>query len=656
MIDLLAAGLGMFLLRSAILLVIFWGIYARLRSHPRARVLLCRIVSVALMGLPLVSLVPVPTVANIPSFPIMAEPMIRPSQAMATASPQPQETSGSPSSLFMSSPMPTLRFSTWTVADLLSAIWFLGSCFLLVRWLIALLLVRRMAASCQTPPTWACEAGVMLCADLGLRGIIRLGLIERASSPLLVGPRPKILLPRQLFDTEAHEDIRSALAHELGHVKEHDWFWSQWLHVVTAILWPMPLLWFLRRAHDTACELVCDHVAASLCGGAKPYAGSLARQSLYALSRPRLATVPMVRRSGIRQRIDLLLSGSSLPVLSRRAITAAGLSLVVASAMLAGIHLARADDKAPTIDKTWIMYNYSEPEVQNIISKLYSYFQPISSLSYTGTETWTILNPGPDQVNEITKTTLFISSGDRYVIKAWEDQFKSNDRLVKSNDGANMQYMAFNGSHFQQLNYLSREKDLSLRKGPPFWPTPPFLRPLLRNAYFTMPFDFVGMTMTENPHWPVILTPNLYKHQENWVLKTRSFQNGILSGKRGIIMKVLGKNWADGGDCLISVLLDPSKDYYPVAWEFPASGHPSDIFSYVVTELGAVQAGNVSLPYPKTATISTLIDGKLNWMHTITIAQVSVNDIALDDPRFTIDPKKADFIQVNGQPKTAVSK
>jgi beta-lactamase regulating signal transducer with metallopeptidase domain len=648
----LSAVVGMFLLRAAILLACFWAIFACLRSHPRARLMMCRIVSLALVALPLVSLIPMPTVATVASIPVMVEPV----DVVFDATPEDLSQSTSVKSLTADAivfpPRQPSEIRSWSVADLLLAVWLSGACLILGRWAIGLLLTIRLANSARPVPQWACEAEARLGAHLGLRRSIRLGVIDQACSPLLLGPSPLILLPKQLFETGLHDDILSAIAHELGHVKGRDWFWSQWLHVLIAVLWPMPLIWPLRRGHDAASEVVCDHTAAALSGGAEPYAGSLARQSLLALGHPRLATMPMLRRSGIRHRSDLLLSGSRLPLLSRPAIAGLGTLMLVACGVMGGIHLARAEDKAAAEAEasykkdTSVGRNYTGAERQNIIKQLYGYFQAIDSLSYTGTEV-SHLSDYYDNEEERQKTT-FVSSGDRYFVQFDRTRFTAAGKPTKLPPAALLGYgeaYAFNGQFFQSLSF--DKNALWIEKGPPFYPTLPLIQSLARRSYFTMPFDFVNKTMTTNPHQPVQLLPDQFKHTENWDLKTRRFQNGTLAGKQGIVMDVQGSS-PEADNTLVSVLLDPSLNYYPVAWQFPmksANGTHTMLFSYVATEVATVQGGGRSLLYPKTATFSTTTDGKPNWSHVITIDQVSLNDIAQDDPRFTFDPTKAEVVK-----------
>lgn len=350
-------GLAIWLAQATLLLGCFWAAYGILRSHPRARVILCRTVSVALLALPLLTLAPVPPMVRLTALPLPGRTInLNVSAIIPTpVADVPVKLPNEPSSVGngvkdVIYPTVSGRFHLPVVklAEALIMFWFLGSAFFMIRWFVALMIAQKLVRSAQEPPAWASEIQAEIASHLHLTAQVRLGVIDDAGSPLLLGPRPVILLPRHLLEEDAQDDFVPSLAHELVHVKEGDWWWSQWLQLVAAILWPIPPIWFLRQAHDSAAEIVCDSIAASLVGGTELYAGTLARQSLHAWGRPRLAVIPMLRRSGIRQRIDLLLSGLTLPAFSRRSMMMTGLLALLACGALSGIRVAAAGD-VPTI-------------------------------------------------------------------------------------------------------------------------------------------------------------------------------------------------------------------------------------------------------------------------------------------------------------------
>ena len=354
----LAVGLGLFLLRAAALLVCFWGVYGLLGSHPRARVALCRIVSVAIVLLPLIHFLPMPEIVSVPRLHaervremlprleiLPAGGTIRASAPPAGHPPRandftPAAAADGPPIQPVSVKMP--KPAELSISGMLIGAWLGVAGLLAGRWGVLLFMARSLARRAESPPPRVSALAVDLCGELGIRRALALGVTDAVCSPVLLGPAPVILLPPRLGE----EDARAALAHELVHFRRGDWHWSQWMHVVAILVWPVPLGWPLRRAHDAASEVVCDHVSAALIGGAESYAGSLARQSLRAVGRFNSATLPMLRRSGIRARIERLLSGVELPSLSRRVVLVAGASTVLVCTALGGFRLARAADEA----------------------------------------------------------------------------------------------------------------------------------------------------------------------------------------------------------------------------------------------------------------------------------------------------------------------
>lgn len=643
-------GIETYWIQTGFVLAVFWCAYGLLGFHPRARVWLCRAVALTVLLLPLLQFSPAPAIAHIPPLAALNEPLSRawPGSTSSTVLPTPPFPSAATKHAAGSN-TPSAG-PAWTWARLLPAVWVLGTALLLIRWGVGLVIARRLAHRASPAPDWAGDFAATLVDALGLRQRVEIRVIAHAGSPLLLGPAPLILLPDDLLAPTHRTDARSALAHELGHVREKDWLWSQGLQIVTACSWPVPLAWFLRRAHDGSAEMVCDQIAAGLLGGSERYARSLARQGLSAIRASRSAAIPMIGRSGVRRRVDLLLSGVGLPALSRRSVALLSLLLVLGCSAAAGIRLARGDDHAASDgNAAWKRHNYSAAGIQRIISRLCGYFKGIDSLSYTATET-TPLGGG----KQMAKTTVFASSGDHYFVELDRRYETTDGQPAKPSgpaDAPSSETYAFNGALFQQLEYNGPSR-LWIRKGPPFWPAPPSLGWMGGNDFLLLPFDFVNKTLTTDPHQTVQLMPDQFRRPENWVLRTRRVQNGTLLGKRGLIVDVQACT-SFAPDSVISVLLDPAKDYYPVAWQIPVkSASSSQILrmSYVIDQFGTMQGGGASLPYPQRATLQATLDGKLLWSRFIAVEKVSVNDISPQDPRFTIDPRLAAVVQRENGP------
>ncbi|MDR0928752.1 MAG: M56 family metallopeptidase [Oscillospiraceae bacterium] len=79
---------------------------------------------------------------------------------------------------------------------------------------------------------------------------------NKAATPMLVGLfNPKIVLPERAY---SEAQLQAILRHELTHLRRMDVL-IKWLTVLAcAVHWFNPMVWFIRREMDCACELACD--------------------------------------------------------------------------------------------------------------------------------------------------------------------------------------------------------------------------------------------------------------------------------------------------------------------------------------------------------------------------------------------------------------
>ncbi len=159
--------------------------------------------------------------------------------------------------------------------------------------------------------------------------------------------RPAVVLPAESSEWPA-ERLRVVLRHELAHVKRCDCLTQGIAHAVCVLYWFNPLTWFAARQMRAARELACDDIV--LNAGARPsdYAGHLVEIAGRFMSAPRLAAVPMVRRSGLNLRVRAILDARR-----RRngiaAVTAVPISLAVfgLGLLVGSIRLEAANNQPP---------------------------------------------------------------------------------------------------------------------------------------------------------------------------------------------------------------------------------------------------------------------------------------------------------------------
>ena len=145
--------------------------------------------------------------------------------------------------------------------------------------------------------------------------------------------RPTILLQRSLLDRSREADLPFVLAHELAHVKGHDFAWNLFIRFVCSLIWVHPLSWAIVRMHQKDCELVCDDIAATLTNDPIGYRSTLAQIAiecwqLRQKSNHQIA-ISMARRADVMQRLERLGKHETFCRLSKHKVTTAVLLMVV---------------------------------------------------------------------------------------------------------------------------------------------------------------------------------------------------------------------------------------------------------------------------------------------------------------------------------------
>lgn len=174
--------------------------------------------------------------------------------------------------------MPSL-LSVWLVGVALLSVWHLGG------WIQ----VRRMTRRATRPVDEGWElALIRLRRRLGIEHAVMLLESAAAPVPAVIGwLRPVILVPASAFAGLTPEQLEAILAHELAHVRRHDYLINLLQAVVETLLFYHPAVWWVSRQVRQERESCCDDLAVSVCGDRLGYARALA--ALEGLRTPRLA-------------------------------------------------------------------------------------------------------------------------------------------------------------------------------------------------------------------------------------------------------------------------------------------------------------------------------------------------------------------------------
>ena len=125
---------------------------------------------------------------------------------------------------------------------------------------------------------------------LGLRKPIRLLAHASLDSPMVVGwLRPVVLLPISLITGFTTDQLTAILAHELAHIRRHDFVVNILQRCVESILFYHPAVWWLSKRIRVEREHCCDDIAVRVCGSRKVYAEALIELERARQPRPILA-------------------------------------------------------------------------------------------------------------------------------------------------------------------------------------------------------------------------------------------------------------------------------------------------------------------------------------------------------------------------------
>ena len=161
---------------------------------------------------------------------------------------------------------------------LVTAGWLAGVSILSLRmlggWVLTRLLARRAVAA-VSPLVEAAAREIAHRLELQ-RGV---AVLESAavSVPTLIGwVRPVVLLPAAALAGLTPMQLEAVLAHELAHVRRHDYLINLLQHLVETLLFYHPAVWWISAEIRAERENCCDDLAVAVCGDRLVYVSALA--------------------------------------------------------------------------------------------------------------------------------------------------------------------------------------------------------------------------------------------------------------------------------------------------------------------------------------------------------------------------------------------
>lgn len=183
-----------------------------------------------------------------------------------------------------------IRSTIDRVAPYLVGGWLVGVIIFAGRLLSSFQAVRRLRTSAtRIADGPVLESFQRLCQRMNLLG--RVSLMESVNVPVpaVIGwLRPIILLPLACASGLSVQQLEAVLAHELAHVRRHDYLINILQSFVETVLFYHPAVWWISRMMRTEREYCCDAIAIKLLNNPGLYAGALAELASLTVPSPRL--------------------------------------------------------------------------------------------------------------------------------------------------------------------------------------------------------------------------------------------------------------------------------------------------------------------------------------------------------------------------------
>ncbi|MFP2957227.1 M56 family metallopeptidase [Myxococcus sp. 1LA] len=156
--------------------------------------------------------------------------------------------------------------------------WCCGVLLLSARTVLAWFVTHRMARNdTQAPAAPWREALTQALSRVRMSRSVRLLASARVDVPMVIGLwRPLILVPAGAITGLSAAQLEAILAHELAHIRRHDYLVNLLQSFVETLLFYHPAVWWLSQRIREEREHCADDLAVQCCGDAMLYARALA--------------------------------------------------------------------------------------------------------------------------------------------------------------------------------------------------------------------------------------------------------------------------------------------------------------------------------------------------------------------------------------------
>ncbi len=166
--------------------------------------------------------------------------------------------------------------SEWLLPAIVT-LWLTGVLFFSIRLLGGWWFTARLRSTSHPAPAQWRQVLERIAAQVGANQPVRLLVSSLVDVPIVVGwLRPAILVPIEFFTGLPFEHITALLAHEMAHIRQHDYLASILQSLAESVLFYHPAVWWISEQIRAERELCCDDLAVEATGDVLGYARALA--------------------------------------------------------------------------------------------------------------------------------------------------------------------------------------------------------------------------------------------------------------------------------------------------------------------------------------------------------------------------------------------
>lgn len=193
---------------------------------------------------------------------------------------------------------------------LIVSVWSLGIMILMLRFLGGLAYTQRLKYH-HTQSAGDYWQGTLkyLMSELQMQKPVKLLESAMIKAPMVIGTlKPVILVPIGLLSNLPTQQVEMILAHELAHIKRHDYIINILQSIVEIALFFNPFVWWISANIRQERENCCDDIALNLTGDKMTFVKTLANIEAMRLGTPELAMGFAGKKGSLMSRVSRLLN------------------------------------------------------------------------------------------------------------------------------------------------------------------------------------------------------------------------------------------------------------------------------------------------------------------------------------------------------------